>query len=102
MRDRPADRNRRMKHDFLRKLLALILALALVFAFTALAFAQGSAAPQGTAPAASDGQQGESSDGGQDSSKDQSNSQKTELFTIMGLIAMGAMYVGIRDKNRRR
>ena len=91
-----------MKKGIKKKITVLFLALALVFAFTALAFAQGSAAPQGTAPAASDGQQGGSSDGGQDSSKDQSNSQKTELFTIMGLIAMGAMYVGIRDKNRRR
>ncbi|MBQ5415100.1 MAG: hypothetical protein IIU22_02865 [Firmicutes bacterium] len=91
-----------MKKGIIKKITVLFLALALVFAFTALAFAQGSAAPQGTAPAASDGQQGESSDDGQDSSKDQSNSQKTELFTIMGLIAMGAMYVGIRDKNRRR
>jgi Spy/CpxP family protein refolding chaperone len=91
-----------MKHDFLRKLLAFILALALVFAFTALAFAQGSTtASQGTA--ASDGQQSESSDSGQDSSQDQQAvSQKTELYTIMGLIAMGAMYVGIREKNRRR
>ena len=91
-----------MKKGIIKKITVLFLALALVFAFTALAFAQGSAALQGTAPAASDGQQGGSSDGGQDSSKDQSNSQKTELFTIMGLIAMGAMYVGIRDKNRRR
>ena len=94
-----------MKKGIIKKITVLFLALALVFAFTAAVFAQGGdapAAPQGTAPAASDGQQGESSDGGQDSSKDQSNSQKTELFTIMGLIAMGAMYVGIRDKNRRR
>ena len=94
-----------MKHGFSKKFTVLFLALALVFAFTAAVFAQGGDAPaasQGTAPAASDGQQGESSDGGQDSSQDQqSNSQKTELFTIMGLIAMGAMYVGIRDKNRR-
>ena len=85
-----------MKHTFLRKLIALVLALALVFAFTALAFAQGSTA-------ASDGQQSESSDSDQDSSQDkQAVSQKTELYTIMGLIAMGAMYVGIREKNRRR
>ena len=88
MRGRPADRNKRMKHDFLRKLLALILALALVFAFTALAFAQGN----------------ESSNSGEDASPEnqQAVSQKTELYTIMGLIAMGAMYVGIREKNRRR
>ncbi len=92
-----------MKKGIIKKITVLFLALALVFAFTALAFAQGSAAPQDTAPATSDGQQGGSSDSGQDSSQDQqSNSQKTELFTIMGLIAMGAMYVGIRDRNRRR
>ena len=98
MRDCSADRNKRMRHAFLRKTIALILALALVFAFTALAFAQG------TAPASADGQQSGSSDSGEDASPEeqQAREQKIELYTMMGLIAMGAMYVGIREKNRRK
>ena len=75
--------------------------LLLVLAFTASAFAQGSATTTGSSEGSSSGE-GQSGSEGSPEQDEQALAQKRELFTIMGLITVGAIIVGLRDKNRRR
>ena len=109
-----------MKSSF-RKTAAIIMALIIVLASVAFAFAEsgaatgsdgaqsgaGSEAP-GSA-ASSDGAQSgtaapaENSAGNEAAgANEEQMKQKTDLYTVMALIALGAIVVGIRDKRRGR
>lgn len=92
-----------MKRSFKKTILPAVLILALLFAFTAQAFAQsgdaGSASSGSPAASQSSGQDGSSEPSQEDS---EAAAEKRELYTMMTLIAMGAAFVGIREKNRRR
>ena len=98
-----------MKHRTFRRVLSVILALLLVLAFTASAFAQGSTTTTGSSSTTTTGSsesssagEGQSGSEGSSEQDEQALAQKRELFTIMGLITVGAIIVGLRDKNRRR
>ena len=100
----------------LPRLTALILALLLVFACTAAAFAKEGDAP-GTDPGdtttigaseptgASDGGSASQSYSAEDSDTAEDDAElekRKEIYTFMTLIALGAIIVGIREKRRRR
>ena len=75
----------------LRKLLALLLAAALIIGSAVFAFAN-------EAPAAGSGSSEESS---RELSQEEIEKRK-EIYTIGAMIALGAIIVGIREKRNRR
>ncbi len=84
-----------MLKDISKRIFVLLLAAALVLGSFSMAFAG-----QNTAPSSeSSGQPAESAEP-ENSSGGKVSSEKTELYTMMGLIALAAMYVGIRGKRR--
>ena len=107
------------------KITAVILALIIVLSSVAFVFAQNSA-PSGSgsdtqsgAPAGSDGTQSGApagSDGAQSGTEapagnsagneasgpnEEELKQKTDLYTVMALVALAAIVIGIREKKRR-
>lgn len=82
------------KTGLIRRLLALLLAAALVLGCASLAFAN-------DAPAAgSDGAQ--QSEEPAEGTSQQDRERKVELYTIGAMITLGAMFIGLRDKRNRR
>ncbi|MBQ6670956.1 MAG: hypothetical protein IJM80_04940 [Firmicutes bacterium] len=82
------------KAGLIRRLLALLLAAALVLGCAAFAFA-------GDAPAAgSDGAQ--QSEEPAEGTSQQDRERKVELYTIGAMVTLGAIVVGLREKRNRR
>ena len=82
------------KTGLIRRILALLLAAALVLGCASLAFAN-------DAPAAgSDSTQ--QSEEPADAADQQDRERKVELYTIGAMITLGAMFIGLRDKRNRR
>ena len=78
----------------IRRLLALILAAALVLGCAAFAFAN-------DAPATGSGDAQQSEEPA-DAADQQERERKVELYTIGAMIPLGAMFIGLRDKRNRR
>ena len=96
----------------LSAVLALTLAVLLVFACTAAAFAKGadSSAPAGDTTTIGASQPTGAQDGsGQENSESQEGSgeseaeleRRKEIYTIGAMITLGAIFVGLRERRRR-
>ena len=82
------------KTGLIRRLLALLLAAALVLGCASLAFAN-------DAPAAGSDSAQQSEEPAEGTSQ-QDRERKVELYTIGAMITLGAMFIGLRDKRNRR
>ena len=82
------------KKTLIRRLLALLLAAALVLGCASLAFAN-------DAPAAGSGSTQQSEEPAEGPSQ-QDRERKVELYTIGAMVTLGAIVVGLRDKRNRR
>ena len=82
------------------KILALVLSLLIVFGSFSVAFASGAGNDAGSAPVSSEepAEQGSTDD----AANAQNLNERRELYTMMGLIAVAAIFVGLRDKRNRR
>ena len=98
----------------IRKTTAIVMALIIVLSSVAFVFAENSAPsgsgsdPQSGAAASSDSAQdgteasaGNSAGNEEAAQNEEALKQKTDLYTVMALIALGAIVVGIREKKRR-